>query len=669
MKELTKFIKIRDFPKENYKAVLINGKTLRFCYDNKKPIKDLKYPEFYDIKITNRCSGKCEYCYMNSKENEEHYPNIISKIKDFFGKLNSNQRPFQIACLHKETNIYTDKGVKYVKDISIGDYVLNDIGEKLKVIKIKETYNKKLIKIIGNKNFSIKCTPDHLFSVNNKMVMAKDLKGKILDIGKYLRKDFVPYIDISKYINKTSRIKGKRGGSSGGKIIGDKCRLMHTLSFIPSKIPITKDLMWLYGITVAEGYKRGISLHKQEINLANKASKIYNNIFGLKSKIRISNSNINTLIVEFNESKNYSTLFFDAMKIGRKGDREKSIKFLFNIPTYFVKYALIGMFDGDGCYRTRKVKGNIYRCVCYKTSSYRLANEIIYLLATRFGIQASLYCGESKKRYIGKREISKTKYYSVEIYGKDNIKKIFNTRVKNFYNVGKSKYSHRKPVNFIKINEIKDCKNDNVYDIYLEKSSNHLFTLDRGVITHNCGGGNPNEHPDFVNLLKEIRDLGIIPNYTSNGMGLTNEILNATKKYCGGIALSTHKHLEKYWKKSFEKCIKLGIKTNLHIIISDKESIDDFLELYKKYNKDIYYFVLLPYVAQGRAIKKEVCYDYFFEKFNELKDINKIAFGAKFYAQLIKRKIKAYLYEPEIFSKFLDLKDMKIYNSSFSINE
>ena len=90
-------IKTRIEEKSNYKATWINGKTIRFAIDPSKPILELKYPEFYDIKVTGKCNGNCPYCYTDSKPDIEHCENILEKVQDFFGKMSTNQRPFQIA--------------------------------------------------------------------------------------------------------------------------------------------------------------------------------------------------------------------------------------------------------------------------------------------------------------------------------------------------------------------------------------------------------------------------------------------------------------------------------------------------------------------------------------------------------------------------------------------
>ena len=49
-------MKIRIFPEKNYKAIFKDGKTLRIALDKSKPILDLDYPEFMDVKITDRCN-------------------------------------------------------------------------------------------------------------------------------------------------------------------------------------------------------------------------------------------------------------------------------------------------------------------------------------------------------------------------------------------------------------------------------------------------------------------------------------------------------------------------------------------------------------------------------------------------------------------------------------
>lgn len=186
------------------------------------------------------------------------------------------------------------------------------------------------------------------------------------------------------------------------------------------------------------------------------------------------------------------------------------------------------------------------------------------------------------------------------------------------------------------------------------------------------GGGEPTEHPDFKKVLKTFVELGITPNYTTNGMWVqdmieSKRIVKATKNYCGGVALSCHAHLDQFWKPAANLLLKKGVIVNLHIIISDKASIDRFQNIFNEYKYKVEYFVLLPLIAQGRAKESTMEWDYLKSK---IQNTGKIAFGAKFYPYLQKdkdysNKADISLYQPEIMSKFLDLKDMKIYKSSF----
>lgn len=216
-----------------------------------------------------------------------------------------------------------------------------------------------------------------------------------------------------------------------------------------------------------------------------------------------------------------------------------------------------------------------------------------------------------------------------------------------------------------------DCHYDNI----IEKVINCFGPMSKNERPFQCaiGGGEPTSHPEFINILKTFKSLGIEPNYTTNGMWIDElnrkEILEATKEYCGGVAVSCHPHLNAYWQCAASYYNEAGIKLNFHLIISDKESIDKFSKIYNIWHDYVDYFVLLPYTAQGRAAQKEIDWEYLVTKIPE--NHSQIAFGAGFYSYLLRRdhEIRVSLYEPEIMSKFLDLKDMKLYPSSFDTGE
>ena len=195
------------------------------------------------------------------------------------------------------------------------------------------------------------------------------------------------------------------------------------------------------------------------------------------------------------------------------------------------------------------------------------------------------------------------------------------------------------------------------------------------------GGGEPTSHPEFVELLRILKnELDICPNYTTNGMFIrdfnrTSTILASTFNYCGGVAISCHPHLTHYWTVALEQLARerntrqSNLQINLHVIISDDLSIDYFAYIYHKYSDIVNYFVLLPYGAQGRAEPKEINWNYLVKILPE--DQSKIAFGANFYPYLSQggHGIHVSLYEPEIMSGFLDLETMKLHPSSFNLTE
>lgn len=89
-----------------------------------------------------------------------------------------------------------------------------------------------------------------------------------------------------------------------------------------------------------------------------------------------------------------------------------------------------------------------------------------------------------------------------------------------------------------------------------------------GVLQIALGGGNPNQHPDFINILRLIRENGIVPSYTTNGEGLSDEILMASRKYCGAVAISVYSPFdENMYLRLVNRVQSYGIKVNLHIIL------------------------------------------------------------------------------------------------------
>lgn len=189
----------------------------------------------------------------------------------------------------------------------------------------------------------------------------------------------------------------------------------------------------------------------------------------------------------------------------------------------------------------------------------------------------------------------------------------------------------------------------------------------------------PTLHPDFPWFLRTIYGLKIVPNYTTNGIIISEEselsekILEATYDYVGGVAVSANTwsdNINKIWRKAVQKINDFGdTNINIHYIIKDKKSVDEFITIYNEYKDVVLHFVLLPLMNSGRSTDKysEDAFEYLLESGL---DWSKIAFGAHFYDLLKNQnKIKCWLYPPESFSKNLILDDtIKITSSSFNLN-
>lgn len=227
-----------------------------------------------------------------------------------------------------------------------------------------------------------------------------------------------------------------------------------------------------------------------------------------------------------------------------------------------------------------------------------------------------------------------------------------------------------------------DSKPEAHYSDIIEKTRKFFSSIPHENLPFQiaAGGGEPTSHPDFLEWIKMLKEeFDICPNYTTNGMWIRPDIfepqkqadlLYTTKKYCGGVAISCHPHLKKYWKEAAQLYVNNGIKLNFHTIISDKQSIDDFTEIYNEWKDKVDYFVLLPYGTQGRASEKSIDWEYLLQVLPENK--NQIAFGANFYPYLLKggHDITISLYEPELMSKFITLEgDGALYYSSFSVDK
>ncbi|WP_210215029.1 radical SAM protein [Mesorhizobium sp. M4B.F.Ca.ET.089.01.1.1] len=120
------------------------------------------------------------------------------------------------------------------------------------------------------------------------------------------------------------------------------------------------------------------------------------------------------------------------------------------------------------------------------------------------------------------------------------------------------------------------------------------------------GGGNPNQHPDFEEILDYTTLKGIVPNYTTNGRGLSDDILKATQRNCGAVAVSAYPPYAET-AETIRLLADRKIKTNVHFIV-DSESVGTAINWLRdppEFLRTINALVFLNYKPSGRKVFEE----------------------------------------------------------------
>lgn len=130
------------------------------------------------------------------------------------------------------------------------------------------------------------------------------------------------------------------------------------------------------------------------------------------------------------------------------------------------------------------------------------------------------------------------------------------------------------------------CYRDSSPDGHLMSVGSYARVLDQ--LTHPelgrvfqvaLGGGEPTEHPHLGEILRLTRERGIVPNYTTNGLGWTDETVEVTKATCGAVAVShdSHRMAASGLERSLDAAKELsasGVGVNIHFVLSS-ESVSD----------------------------------------------------------------------------------------------
>lgn len=136
------------------------------------------------------------------------------------------------------------------------------------------------------------------------------------------------------------------------------------------------------------------------------------------------------------------------------------------------------------------------------------------------------------------------------------------------------------------------------------------------------GRGDPDQHPDFLKMLRYASKNDIVPNFTTSGYGLDFSLLPEIKKYCGAVAVSHYR--SHYTTRAVQAFLAHGIKTNIHFVLG-KNSLDEAIDWIenKKVPKGVNRVIFLLHKPVGDGQKDNVLnfedpkVKHFYNLFNE----------------------------------------------------
>ena len=119
------------------------------------------------------------------------------------------------------------------------------------------------------------------------------------------------------------------------------------------------------------------------------------------------------------------------------------------------------------------------------------------------------------------------------------------------------------------------------------------------------GCGDPDQHEHFAEILDACRSAGIVPNFTTSGLGLNSELAQLCKKHCGAVAVSWYR--SSYTLRAINLLLQTGVKTNIHYVIGNN-TIDEAIARLKErsFPVDINAIVFLLHKPVGLGSQEQV---------------------------------------------------------------
>jgi len=116
-------------------------------------------------------------------------------------------------------------------------------------------------------------------------------------------------------------------------------------------------------------------------------------------------------------------------------------------------------------------------------------------------------------------------------------------------------------------------------DMTIEDFKNIVSQCRGKVFQFALGGrGDVDQHGNFEEILKLCRENGIVPNFTTSGLGMTARKAEICKKYTGAVAVSWYR--SEHTEKAIQLLLQAGVKTNIHYVLGTG-TIDEAMDRLK----------------------------------------------------------------------------------------
>lgn len=465
------------------------------------PVADGYLEEYLPYLMTSAKEPGEDYTYGERLAGDGCSPDQIQKVIDMYKNdgYGTNQACMSISqpsdinlkdppCILPESYIITAGGVKYAKDVNVGESVLSHDGKFHRVKKVfKRFYNGTIYKLSKYSNFCTYVTTNHpIWGINNVKTCPYD-------------KDVVYKLTCESNCAKQESVYEQQGKNCP-KLYNDYkldwTDIQNCSNFYVPSVIIHKDLNYnddfladkfrLYGYFLADGNllkpdKRDegltFAINKHDLYIISDIEHIFNKVYN-KKVTKYYNNNLCRLYVYSKElCKEFKQMFYDVPKNFDKGKGNGKytcyykvfpVEFL-RLPAEIQKELLLGLSSGDG-HLTKDGDTSIY------VTSEKLAVLLIAMLNSLY----PTHSGYIRKCYgqsiIDGRHIISRKNGYVFIYRDSN--STYNRQILNYKN-NSNKYNCRK------LNIEKSINYSGyVYNFEIDKSQSYI--VDGYLPAHNC---------------------------------------------------------------------------------------------------------------------------------------------------------------------------------------